>query len=148
MRLWVILLLLLLGAGKASGFDLAASVRGTTDTIVMASAGFSLDLGPVGLRANLLMGGPQNRTVLSAQALFALPSFIITPYLGGGVAMSSPANSAFSLDFRSMSHYVATVGFHLPERGYRPYFEASQFFALSGSESFTRLSIGFIIELF
>lgn len=139
---------LLLGQAVASGFDLGASVRGTNQTVVMGSAGVAVDVGSLGLRASMLLGAPQNRTLLTAQALFSLPSFILTPYLGGGAAMSTPVGSGFSLEFRDLAYYVATVGFHLPERGYRPYFEASQFFGLGSNESFTRFTVGFIIELF
>lgn len=140
-------LVIVCGTAFASGFDLGFSIRNGSNGTFMGQLGIYLDGWPVDFRTNLILGSPEG-AILSAEVLYPIGTLLfVTPYVGAGVATGLTAYTAANelrIRFGERFYGMFSAGLQFPDRGYRPYVEVTQFV---GSESFTRFTVGFLVNV-
>ncbi len=146
-RLLLLVFVLLVALGYASGLDFSVGVRSEAGTRFLSSVGVSLELEPLWLRGGLRFGAPSGVLAEAGVAAF-LPVPLVRPYLGAGAAVGL-TEQAESGDYRlavgEVGYAVVYAGLALPERGYRPYLELARYL---GEPGFVRYTVGFVMEVF
>ena len=140
------ILLIWLHLAWAGGLDLSLGVREGVADQFLPGVGLVFDLDPLVARVGVCLGAPSGALV-EAGLDYLLDAPLVNPYLGAGAALGLTAREG-SGDYRlapgEVGYALLRLGVALPKRGYRPYLEAVRYL---GPEPFTRLSMGFWLEV-